>query len=111
MKRLFIILALILFMTGTAFSKPKDYFSLDAEVQFKLDDSDINGGRYYVGFQLEGELEAKLRFNDRLYATLAVEIDRKDVDPKEAIATLQEETQAIVPDYTVYITRDVDISD
>ncbi len=84
MKRLFIILALILFMTGTAFSKPKDYFSLDAEVQFKLDDSDINGGRYYVGFQLEGELEAKLRFNDRLYATLAVEIDRKDVDPKEA---------------------------
>ena len=34
-----------------------------------------------------------------------------DVDPKEAIATLQEETQAIVPDYTVCITRDVDIAD
>ena len=34
-----------------------------------------------------------------------------DVDPKEAIATLQEEIQAIVPDYTVCITRDVDIAD
>ena len=84
MKRLFIILALILFMTGTAFSKPKDYFSLDAEVEFKLDDSDITGDKYYVEYQLEGELEAKLRFSDRLSATLAIEIDRKDVDPKEA---------------------------
>ena len=34
-----------------------------------------------------------------------------DVDPKEAISTLQEEVQAICPDYTVMITRDVDISD
>ena len=34
-----------------------------------------------------------------------------DVDPKEAIGTLQEEVQAICPDYTVMITRDVDISD
>ena len=34
-----------------------------------------------------------------------------DVDPKEAIATLQEEVQAICPDYTVMITRDVDIAD
>ena len=34
-----------------------------------------------------------------------------DVDPKEAIGTLQEEVQAICPDYTVMITRDVDIAD
>ena len=34
-----------------------------------------------------------------------------DVDPKEAIGTLQEEVQAIYPDYTVMITRDVDIAD
>ena len=34
-----------------------------------------------------------------------------DVDPKEAIATLQKEVQAICPDYKVMITRDVDIAD
>ena len=34
-----------------------------------------------------------------------------DVDPKEAIGTLQEEVQAICPDYKVMITRDVDIAD
>ena len=32
-------------------------------------------------------------------------------DLKEAIGTLQEEVQVICPDYTVMITRDVDISD
>ena len=84
MKRLFIALTLLVLITSTPFCKPKDYFSLDAEVQFKLDDSDITGDKYYVEYQLEGELEAKLRFNDRLSATLAVEIDRKDVDPEEA---------------------------
>ena len=78
MKRLFIFLALLLLVTGALFSKAKDYFSLDAEVQFKLDDSDITGDKYYVEYQLEGELEAKIRFNERLYATLAIEIDRKD---------------------------------
>ena len=83
MKRFFIFLALFLLITGTLFSKPKDYFSLDAEVQFKLDDSDITGDKYYVEYQLEGELEAKVRFTDRLSATLAIEIDRKDVDPEE----------------------------
>ena len=83
MKKFFIFLTLVLLITGTAFSKPKDYFTLDAEAQFKLDDSDITGDKYYVEYQLEGELEAKLRFNDRLYATLAIEIDRKDVDPEE----------------------------
>ena len=84
MKRLFIALTLLVLVTSTAFCKPKDYFSLDAEVQFKLDDSDITGDKYYVEYQLEGELEAKIRFTDSLYATLAIEIDRKDVDPEEA---------------------------
>ncbi len=83
MKKWIILLALVLLAAGTAFSKPKDYFTLDAEAEFKLDDSDITGDKYYVGFQLEGELEAKIRFNDRLFATLAIEIDRKDVDPEE----------------------------
>ena len=83
MKRLFIVLTLLVLITGTLFSKPKDYFSLDAEAQFKLDDSDITGDKYYVEYQFEGELEAKLRFNDRLSATLAIEIDRKEVDPEE----------------------------
>ena len=84
MKRLFIVVTLLMLITSTIFCKPKDYFSLDAEVQFKLDDSDITGDKYYVEYQLEGELEAKIRFNDRLSATLAIEIDRKDVDPEEA---------------------------
>ena len=34
-----------------------------------------------------------------------------DVDPREAMATLQKEVEAIVPDYRVCITRDVDIAD
>ena len=34
-----------------------------------------------------------------------------DAEPKEAMATLQKEVEAAVPDYKVYITRDVDIAD
>jgi len=84
MKRLFIVVTLLMLITSASFCKPKDYFSLDAEVQFKLDDSDITGDKYYAEYQLEGELEAKLKLTDRLSATLAIEIDRKDVDPEEA---------------------------
>ena len=83
MKRLLIVITLLMLIAGTLIGKPKDYFSLDAEVQFKLDDSDITGDKYYVEYQVEGELEAKIRFTDRLSTTLAIEIDRKDVDPEE----------------------------
>ena len=83
MKKYLICITVLLLVATAVFSKPKDYFSLDAEVEFKLDDSDITGDKYYVEYQLEGELEAKIRFNDRLSSTLAIEIDRKDVDPEE----------------------------
>ena len=43
MKRLLIVVTLLMLITGTVFCKSKDYLSVDAEVQFKLDDSDITG--------------------------------------------------------------------
>ncbi len=87
MRKFLIFLLLILISTDFISAKEKERFSLDAEAEFKLDDSDITGDKYYVEYELEGELEAKYRFTDRLSATLAIELDRKDVDAEEISVT------------------------
>ena len=87
MRKILIFLLLILISTDFIFAKEKERFSFDAEAEFKLDDSDITGDKYYVEYELEGELEAKCRFTDRLSATLAIELDRKDVDAEEISVT------------------------
>ena len=45
------------------------------------------------------------------FQAFIVGLSKLDDEGESAIATLQEEIQAIVPDYTVCITRDVDIAD
>ena len=83
MRKVLFLLLVILILPQFGFCKPKDNFKFDAQAEFKLDDSDITGDKYYVEYELEGEIEMEYRFTDRLSANLAIEIDRKEVDPEE----------------------------
>ena len=87
MKRFFALMLVMMLVASALSAKPKDNLSIDVQAEFKVDDSDITGDKYYVEYQVEGELEVKYQFTDRLSATVAVEIDRKDVDPEEISAT------------------------
>ncbi len=87
MRKILLFLTMALLLTQYGFSKPKDNFKFDAQAEFKLDDSDITGDKYYVEYELEGEIEMEYRFTDRLSATLAIELDRKDVDAEEISAS------------------------
>jgi len=83
MKKVMILISIMLLVAVVSYAKPKDAIKLDAEVQFKLDDSDITGDKYYAEYKIEGSLEVKYRLNDRLSTLIDIDIDRKGVDPEE----------------------------
>ncbi|MCQ2603488.1 MAG: hypothetical protein MJ215_00380 [Spirochaetia bacterium] len=82
MKKIFIFIAVLILVTGILPAK-ESRFKINPKVEFSLDDSDVTGDKYYLEYELEGELEVKYNFTDRLAAILNVELSRHDVDVEE----------------------------
>lgn len=84
MKKLLIIfLALITGVVSVFAQDVSDRIKFDAEVEFKLDDSDIVGDKYYLEYELQGTFTAEYMMNEKLSTIISIEVDRNDVDPDE----------------------------
>ena len=83
MKKILILFTVLILCSVSLFAAKEDRIKFDAEVEFKLDDSDVTGDKYYLEYELEGTFTAEYMISDRLFTILSMEIDRKDVEPDE----------------------------
>lgn len=83
MKKILILFTVLILCSVSLFAAREDRIKFDAEVEFKLDDSDVTGDKYYLEYELEGTFTAEYMISDRLSTILSMEIDRKDVEPDE----------------------------